>query len=69
MTFYRPQTRHTENVRTRNDERARLAQYLTWARSLDGETPETLHAKFRKLPAAEVAASLAEAKARRAARG
>lgn len=67
--MFKPRTRHTENVRTRDDVRAQLAQHLVFARSLDGVTPETLPGWTRKLPAKEVAQALAAEQARRAARG
>jgi len=60
---------HAEQARTKNDYRAELATFLTWARSLDNVTLETLVARYPKLPPAELARCLLDAKERRAANG
>ena len=62
-------THHADKARTRDDHRAALAQYLTWARSLDGVTVTTLKQRHGKLTEAEIARELDAALARRAAHG
>lgn len=60
------QPRHADKARTRDDYRTELAMRLTWARSLDDITVDTLKAQYPKLPVDELARCLADAKERRA---
>lgn len=68
---YRPQPRHADKVRTRDDCRAQLAQYLVFVSPaiFATVTVDLLAQRYPKLPVAELARELATAQARRSARG